>query len=1527
MTSRPSLAVSQRQPQRTISSSGLSQRPAHQRTLSQQYLPQSPMRRSDGYSDQPADSGDHAQNRFGPPRRGGSRLKLELANDGIDHAGFSESPQNLDPISANKVFTPSRVMSMNDASDVGDMSPHTSRCQTVDGDSTPLPMPPRRARFVLPAKRPATSSTSAPPKKDSKPKPFILEPPSDAPRYSNMGKQEPPGKDMTLEANSAMTYANTVRAGVADFQPWRGGHPEDQFSDYIIRHGYFEKVPAQPSQEGSSAKIPLFPAFKHKSGLHTLSTIFTSILSQRRHSGQITSASTFKPPPRVTLTDTKREVWIKDLANPAISLRRLSRTIPHGIRGRVLLDQCLNKGVPTDRAVWLAKCVGANEIRAFKRKGVNNTFVMGGEVKWIRDWTLCVEQFVESIVNGFTDNDWKSKVTYAIRLATHLYAEHLLDRDHYMDWLVSGLENSNQAKLPMWMLIVQIYWKDILKLRKYGRRLVTAILSHHCSIHNHPDRDILLPLSTQLSSLVESVISACPESFVHPWTWARFRDILQSSLATKESKLLAFKSIDMRNDYLTSSNVRSQPAVRSTLVESLDNMLRMPFTEEIPLQLRKPGENNAVLVRTILEWCTSLYRFGVAKVYIATAILRSLSALGVDITRDILEFLDADPLPENARKHLVYHLVSELVRSGHFSVPQYVQWLIARGGLYEPIQALPDGPCSTRLLVELPVHSLNESMKSLRATLLRRASFSVDDEASDITTAIKYVKHLLSVPLEPDDPILQKAPMDVKKLAKRIGLSSRCLKSQVSSWLCNDFIDGFTRNLQSVKGGVGITNTTFETVRTLLEAAQDFTMLENTLKLVMQSSNAEILAYCADTINLHLPVFAAIGSAKTLFQALYDRLKAISEEQGIGARPLLASLTNLASRLPGFEQRASQLQSDLIRTDRSSAVDASSPLSDNMATQLQDAETELSEQIEKLASYTSADRPTMERLFQAIIIRLEGCWGKADQRQRACCLLLSRLRVFDTQHFDTLMRAWIQRIRKLTKRPPISSIFPLLISSGCLSLTILFATAPRSQTQATQFQPSAVGFASIYMQEVLQLLMMPLTPSQVMTSEDCYRFRIIQERARLEHAKEVMPLIRGALAEYAASRNQHPAKPQPLDEEKVRAHLLELLRALILVDPNAASHTMSLKSPDAKLAALIETLTTKLLVPHGGGGQKSFEQVLELANEFTLPFCQVKLSLNLAVDESAGPEGAERLQSQFELLSKAMDNAIDANNIMWTGMVSCLSTDITQHLKNRAEAKFLEILPSLKNPPSDETISKDDIRMAENLLTVIDSALRGGPASKSSLSSAMVDKLADLWEILGSTSEEFASLKAAVISHWLPLLLSYLALLAAPSPSAADVSKLPGSEIRARALIVLAGIVQELDNHPSSKLGEHAFDIALVLADHLAEDARLQCVRAVKDCTSDPRIRYLFSFAPNPAENLMLAHREKPPAPPPGAGIQERRAMAAMSLGLGMGMNGMLPERLTPFALRRWELLNEPTANVGENDTSLSLTLFDARKI
>lgn len=407
MTSRTPLGIQQRQPQRTLSSSSLStaQRQAPQpRALSQQHAASSPSRKDNNATHSDLfDSNDQTQNRHGinTPRRGGSRLRLELSSDhAITGAQMAvESPQSLASASAS---ASARALANNgEPIDVAN-SPAPSRASHADMDNPPMPMPKRRQLIATRAPVPREQLPVIPAaKKDGRPKPYTVEIPTEAPRLASTNRQEGGGGDI---------FGKGLFSGRADFFPWTGKHLEDEWTSESITKGIWEKY---SSTENSSARMAISPSLKQKSGLNALSTIFMGALNQRRQRGQITSSSTFKPPPRVTLTDTKREVWLKDLANPSTSLRRLSRTIPHGIRGRALLDQCLNKNVPTERAVWLAKCVGANEIRAFKRKGVNGAFVMGGEIKWCKDWTIFVEQFVDSVVSSINEEDWKFKVTYA----------------------------------------------------------------------------------------------------------------------------------------------------------------------------------------------------------------------------------------------------------------------------------------------------------------------------------------------------------------------------------------------------------------------------------------------------------------------------------------------------------------------------------------------------------------------------------------------------------------------------------------------------------------------------------------------------------------------------------------------------------------------------------------------------------------------------------------------------------------------------------------------------------------------------------------------------------------------------------------------------------------------------------------------------------------------------------------------------------------------------------------------------------
>lgn len=83
---------------------------------------------------------------------------------------------------------------------------------------------------------------------------------------------------------------------------------------------------------------------------------------------------------------------------------------------------------------------------------------------------LCVSLLSAQI---YTTDDLAS-----IRLATHFYKENLLDAEHYLEWFVASLESASLARLPILLLLVQIYWKDLLQHRKHGRRLSSALMKH-----------------------------------------------------------------------------------------------------------------------------------------------------------------------------------------------------------------------------------------------------------------------------------------------------------------------------------------------------------------------------------------------------------------------------------------------------------------------------------------------------------------------------------------------------------------------------------------------------------------------------------------------------------------------------------------------------------------------------------------------------------------------------------------------------------------------------------------------------------------------------------------------------------------------------------------------------------------------------------------------------------------------------------------------------------------------------------------
>jgi mediator of RNA polymerase II transcription subunit 12 len=287
----------------------------------------------------------------------------------------------------------------------------------------------------------------------------------------------------------------------ADVFPWTGTNPEDTLSEPLVKVGISNKP--QIMNETNTARPSLWSNLKNKSGLTTLSTLFVAVLEKRQQSGRLQTPNTFKPPPRLTLRDSTREQWLHDLAVPTTGLRRLSRTIPHGLTGKVLLEQCLNKNIPLPRALWLAKCVGINELRAHKRKG------QAGTVTWVRGWTSSAEQFLDASILTLGSGDWKPRITYAyvtlqsgtlsmltqprLQFVTYLYKENLLDDDHFLDWILHGLDACPTERLFLWLLIVSVphYWKDLTSCRWRGKRLAQSLLNHIEKVSDNRSREYI----------------------------------------------------------------------------------------------------------------------------------------------------------------------------------------------------------------------------------------------------------------------------------------------------------------------------------------------------------------------------------------------------------------------------------------------------------------------------------------------------------------------------------------------------------------------------------------------------------------------------------------------------------------------------------------------------------------------------------------------------------------------------------------------------------------------------------------------------------------------------------------------------------------------------------------------------------------------------------------------------------------------------------------------------------------------------
>ncbi len=67
---------------------------------------------------------------------------------------------------------------------------------------------------------------------------------------------------------------------------------------------------------------------------------------------------------------------------------------------------------------------------------------------------------------------------HSLRLVTYLHAEELMEEEHFLFWIVLNVMESDVDTLPIWLMVVKVFRRELTTARQLGARLASALGKH-----------------------------------------------------------------------------------------------------------------------------------------------------------------------------------------------------------------------------------------------------------------------------------------------------------------------------------------------------------------------------------------------------------------------------------------------------------------------------------------------------------------------------------------------------------------------------------------------------------------------------------------------------------------------------------------------------------------------------------------------------------------------------------------------------------------------------------------------------------------------------------------------------------------------------------------------------------------------------------------------------------------------------------------------------------------------------------------
>lgn len=278
---------------------------------------------------------------------------------------------------------------------------------------------------------------------------------------------------------------------------------------------------------------------------------------------------------------------------------------------------------------------------------------------------------------------------------------------------MSSVENSTLDSLFIWILMGQTHCQDLLQRRQHGIRLVQVLLEQLRKVSKNRGCSMSLKLTAsveateldesefagilrQLIDMIKSLILTSPECFISPQMWAKYEPLLRHSLdSTTESICDSLDQISSRNKEIWGQASLPPATPKQRVIQLLD----MVFDDVDIVTLADtcqsliPDTNS--LVSIFLQWGSSVYRTGMARIYLITRLLRGLPIKTGGLDTPVMTFLANCDEHVGLSRPSLFRILVELFRSKHLNVGRYLQWLMARGGTN--VASLPSQVCRVPL--------------------------------------------------------------------------------------------------------------------------------------------------------------------------------------------------------------------------------------------------------------------------------------------------------------------------------------------------------------------------------------------------------------------------------------------------------------------------------------------------------------------------------------------------------------------------------------------------------------------------------------------------------------------------------------------------------------------------------------------------------------------------------------------------------------------------------------------------------------